>query len=173
MIKTAAAVLALMLMGLAAPAHASDISCAWTSLPAGVRANFERLARSPRPESALDLIDDPARVDAIKACKFTTVNGPRYVMAMGGLLNQRLAEVLFQGRFTPEQLNAAWRRVDPALVSAAVTTRAKGFDQAAGTASIEALARQLNVPASDARGRALVLVYANGRITRAYGEAGF
>ncbi len=113
-------------------------------------------------------------VGAIKACKFPTEPGDRLVMAMSGLLNQRLAELRFAGRFTPDQLNAAWGRVDRTVVAAAVATRARGFDAKAGNGATDALARQLKVSATDdAQTRALIMVYANGRITRAYGEAGF
>jgi hypothetical protein len=113
-------------------------------------------------------------VGAIKACKFPTEPGDRLVMAMSGLLNQRLAELHFAGEFTPEQLNAARARIDRAVEAAAVATRARGFDPEAGNAAAAALTRQLNLQATgDARTRALILAYANGRITRAYGEAGF
>ena len=85
-----------------------------------------------------------------------------------------MAELHFAGLFTPDQLNAAWPRVDHAVVAAAVATRARGFDPEAGNAATKLLTRQLNLKTTgDARTRALALVYANGRITRAYGEEGF
>src|SRR5882757_6685138 len=118
--------LAVTLASAATPGWAGDISCAWSNLPTAVREEFERLARSSQPEKSLGLIDDPSMVGAIKACKFTAEPGDRLVMAMGGLLNQRLAELHFAGLFTPDQLNAAWARVDRAVVAAAVATRARG-----------------------------------------------
>ncbi len=169
----AALAIALLLVA-ATPAWAGDISCAWDNLPTVVRQEFERLARSSQPEKALNLIDDPSMVPAIKACKFKTQPGDRLVMAMSGLLNQRLAELHFVGLFTPDQLNAAWGRADRAVVAAAVATRARGLDPEADNAAVAALTRELNLQATgDARTRALALVYANGRITREYGEAGF
>lgn len=175
MYKVATAVgLAVTLVSAANSAWAGDISCAWDNLPTAVREEFGRLARSSQPEKSLNLIDDPSMVGAIKACKFPTEPGARLVMAMGGLLNQRLAELHFAGLFTPEQLNAAWGRVDRAVVATAVATRARGFDPEAGSAAAEGFVRQLNLPATgNKRTRTLALVYANGRITRAYGEAGF
>ena len=160
-------------MGAANSAWAGDISCAWDNLPNAVREEFGRLARSSQPEKSLNLIGDPSMYGAIKACKFPTEPGPRLVMAMAGLLNQRLAELHFTGLFTPDQLNAAWDRVDRAAVATAVATRARGFDPDAGDAAVEIFACQLNLPAGNTRARALAFVYANGRITRAYGEAGF
>ncbi len=157
------------------PALAGDVECIWQKLPQDRLAAYVAKSDGQDVTDVMDFVGEEPIVSAIIACKVSESGARSAGSAFAGITRQRVAEARLakSANLTPQQLDAAWRKVDPEQAKK-VALAIVGQDDGSGTAALDSVLTVLGQGLPNAADlRADLIVYAAGRATRDYFEPQF